>query len=325
VNLFRDGIVIQLLVLCATTALSCAQTNLQSNDGYVRREGNEWIVGTSTVEKRVRLADGHLSSVSLRNKLSGREYQDRNDLSTEIRFSANGQVTDESNWRWTLHSDHVSKGNQGELQLDVELDSTSIRITKHYVIYPGASVIREWMTLENSSGSPVRISHVAFLHFRLFASMGPDLQFNYLTGGGNYNGSQLLKSESMNSGYQRTLDSNGGVQPGNYSSYLPLVFLLNRDDHEGLAVGWDYLGHWSFEIGDQDSSSLDMRLELAGFEKDLAPDSQIETPKVFIAPFSGGIDELGNQLLDWQYAYLWEYTNPEYFAKTRWAVDWPDP
>ena len=22
---------------------------------------------------------------------------------------------------------------------------------------------------------------------------------------------------------------------------------------------------------------------------------------------------------------LWEFTNPEYFAKTRWAVDWPDP
>ena len=68
-----------------------------------------------------------------------------------------------------------------------------------------------------------------------------------------------------------------------------------------------------------------MSLELAGFEKDLAPGAQIETPKGFMAPFSGGVDELGNQLLDWQYAYLWEFTNPEYFAKTRWAVDWPDP
>ena len=38
---------------------------------------------------------------------------------------------------------------------------------------------------------------------------------------------------------------------------------------------------------------------------------------MFIAPFSGGVDELGNQLLDWQYAYLWEFTNPEYFAKTQ--------
>ena len=44
-----------------------------------------------------------------------------------------------------------------------------------------------------------------------------------------------------------------------------------------------------------------------------------------MAPFSGGVDALGNQLLDWQYAYMWEFTNPDYFAKTRWAVDWPDP
>jgi len=41
-----------------------------------------------------------------------------------------------------------------------------------------------------------------------------------------------------------------------------------------------------------------MSLELAGFEKNLAPGGQIETPKAFMAPFSGGVDELGNQLLD---------------------------
>jgi hypothetical protein len=129
----------------------------------------------------------------------------------------------------------------------------------------------------------------------------------------------------MSPEYKRTLDSNGGVQPGNYSSYLPLVFLFTRSATEGVAVGWDYLGHWRFEIGNQDSTALGMSLELAGFAKDLAPGAQIDTPKTFMALFSGGIDELGNQLLDWQYAYLWEFTNPDYFAKTRWAVDWPDP
>jgi hypothetical protein len=303
----------------------CAQINLQSKDGYVRRDGNEWIMGTSLVERRVRLADGRFSSVSLRNKLSGQEYKDGNHPSSEIRFFASDRDVSEPSWMWKLRSDHVAKGDQGEIQLDVELESASLNVTKHYVIYPGTAVIREWITLENPSGIPIYLSHVEFLHSHIRASKTHDLQFNYLTGGGNYNGSQLLKSESMGPGYQRTLDSNGGVQPGNYSSYLPLAFLLNRDAHEGLAVGWDYLGHWSFEIGDQDSSSIDMRLELAGFEKDLAPGARIETPKVFIAPFAGGVDDLGNQLLDWQYGYLWELTNPEYFAKIRWAVDWPDP
>jgi hypothetical protein len=321
----RSFLAIQLLILCAAASLLCAQTDLQSGDGYVRREGNEWIVGTSSVESRVRFSDGKFYLVSLRSKLSGREYQDAANPPDEIRFLANGQDVSASGWRWKLVGDSVTRGSQGELQLDIALESEGLRVTKHYVIYPGTSVIREWLTIENHSHRSTQISQVDFLHSRVSGSVAPDLQFNYLTGGGNYNGSQLLKTEAMSPGYRRTLDSNGGIQPGNYSSFLPLIFLLNRSATEGLAVGWDYLGHWRFEIGDQQGLPLGMSLEVAGFTKDLASGARLETPKVFLAPFSGGVDELGNQLLDWQYAYLWEFTNPDYFAKTRWAVDWPDP
>lgn len=319
------AIAIQLSILCATASLLCAQTRLQSGDGYIRREGNEWIVGTSGVERRVRLESGHLNLFSLRNKLTGQEYQDAGAAPAEIRFVADGEDVSASGWHWKLRGEQAAPAAQGTLQLDLELESASIRVTKHYVVYPHTSVIREWLTLENISSKAVRINSVDFLHTRLLGSIAQDLQFNYVTGGGNYNGSQLLKTEPMNPAYRRTLDSNRGVQPGNYSSFLPLIFLLNRTRAEGIAVGWDYLGHWRFEIRDQDGLPLNMSLELAGFTKNLEPGKKIETPKAFVATFSGGVDELGNQLLDWQYAYLWEFTNADYFAKTRWAVDWPDP
>ena len=319
------ALVTQFLILWAAASLSGAQTRLQSGDGYIRREGNEWIVGTSSVERRVRLDGGQLELVSLRNKLTGREYQDAATPPAEISFLADGQDVSASGWHWELRDERAVQASQGALQLDIQLESTSLRVTKHYVVYPNTSLIREWLTLENSSANSVRLSRVDFFHTRVLTSIAQDLQFNYLTGGGNYNGSQLLKTEPMSPTYQRALDSNGGVQPGNYSSFLPLVFLLNRTTTDGVAIGWDYLGHWRFKIGDQDGAPLDMSLELAGFEKDLMPGAKIETPKAFLATFSGGIDELGNQLLDWQYAYLWEFTNPDYFAKTRWAVDWPDP
>ncbi len=320
----RGAILIQLSILCVATSLLSAQSPLQSGDGYIRHKGNEWILGTSSVERRIRLNGGHLYLASLRNKLTEREYQDAKTPPAEFRFSANGEDVSASGWHWKLRGEQAISISQGALQLDIELESTSIRVTKHYVIYPQTSVIREWLTLENISGKPVRITNLEFLHTRLLSSIAQDLQFNYLTGGGNYNGSQLLKTAPMSPDYHQTLDSNGGVQPGNYSSFLPLVF-LNHNDTEGIAIGWDYMGHWRFQIGDQKGDSLGMSLELAGFEKDLAPGAKIETPKAFLATFSGGVDELGNQLLDWQYAYLWEFTNPEYFAKTRWAVDWPDP
>jgi hypothetical protein len=314
-----------LSILCTTPSPLHAQTDVESRDGYVRREGDDWAFGTSQVQRRIRLAGGQFFQVSLRNQVSGREYQDRTNPTAEIRFAANGQDVSTSSWHWRLHGDQVNRGNQGELQLNVALESAGIQVTKHYVIYPGTAVIREWVTLQNASGNNVRISKVNFLHATVFSPTTQDLEFNYLTGGGNYNGSQLLKTEPIALAYQRTLDSNGGIQPGNYSSFLPLVFLADRRGNEGVAVGWDYLGHWRFDVANQGGPRLTMSLELAGFEKDLAPGEQIETPKAFLAPFSGGIDELGNELLDWQYAYLWEFTNPEYFAKTRWAIDWPDP
>jgi hypothetical protein len=316
---------LSLSIVCAATSLLIAQTNLQSGDGYIRRETNEWILGTSFTEKRLRLADGHFLSTSLRNKKSGREYQDGNNLTAEIRFFADGRDVSLPDWHWKLLRDSIVRGRQGELQLDITLESVDIQLTKHYVLYPGTTVIREWLTVTNSSPKLIHFTRVDFLHTRLLTPATNDFHFNYLTGGGNYNGSQLLKAESITSAYRRTLDSNGGIQPGNYSSFLPLVFILTQKASEGVAIGWDYLGHWRFDIDNQITPRLDMSLELAGFAKDLAPGAQFETPKAFMATFSGGIDELGNQLLDWQYAYLWEFTNPEYFAKTRWAVDWPDP
>ncbi len=313
------------LILCGTTVLLFSQTDLESGDGYVRREGSEWRLGTSMVERRLQLTDGKFSLVSLRNKVSGHEYQDGQSASPEVRLLANGRDVSATDWRWTLHGQHSSRGSQGEIQLDLALDSASIRVTKHYVIYPGTAVIREWMNIENVSKEIVQLSHIEFLHLDILSSATQDVRFNYLTGGGNYNGSQLLKSEPMGPQCNRTFDSNGGIQPGDYSSYLPLIFLLNRDAIDGLAVGWDYLGHWRFNISAREGARFRMNLGLAGFSKDVAPGAEVETPKVFVAPFSGGVDELGNQLLDWQYAYLWEFTNSEYFAKTRWAVDWPDP
>jgi hypothetical protein len=326
---FRLSSLVGLLTLVLAVSRLCAQVsaqiNLQSGDGYVRREGNEWILGTSLTEKRIRLSSGQFSMISLRNKVSGREYQDATNPPAEIRFLADGHDVSAPRWSWKLRGENVVRGDQGELQLDIEFESGGLWVAKHYMVYPRTSVIREWLTIENVSGRSVRINQVDFLHSRVLGSMAQDLQFNYLTGGGNYNGSQLLKTEQISPVYRRALDSNSGIQPGNYSSFLPLIFLINRNSKEGVAVGWDYLGHWRFDIGDQEGLPLGMSLQLAGFDKELAPGSRIETPKTFMATFSGGIDELGNQLLDWQYAYLWEFTNPEYFAKTRWAVDWPDP
>jgi len=314
-----------LSVVCSVISFASSQSSVQNKDGYVRRDGDGWVLGSAVAEKRVRLKDGQLVFASLVNKKSGHEYRDASSASAEISFVMNGQDVSAPSWNWSLLNEKAFVGKQGEIQLDIELACAGIHVIKHYVIYPETAVNREWLTIENATKEPIKISQVDFLHTSVLGSNARDFQFNYVTGGGNFNGSQLLKSEPMIPAYHRVLDSNAGIQPGSYSGFLPLVLLLNPSAAEGVALGWDYLGHWRFKIDNENGRPLTMELELAGFEKELAPGSRIETPKAFIAPFSGGVDELGNQLLDWQYAYLWDFTNPEYFAKTRWAVDWPPP
>jgi hypothetical protein len=310
-------VIAQLILVSSIASMLLGQTKLQSRDGYIRRQGTAWVLGTARSERHVQLVDGQLVLVSLRNKNAGRSYLSGKNLSSTIDLLVDGsQVTG-----WELRTDHVGLGLQGELQLDLELESSGLIATRHYVVYPGSSVVREWTTLKNLSKRSIRLSHVNFLHTQLVAPADSDLQFNYVTGGGPYNGSQLLKAQPMNAGFRRSLDSNENSERLGYSSYLPLIFIRSAKTHDGVAIGWDYLGHWQFELDKQ----FGIRLELAGYEKELPPGAQIDTPKAFITTFSGDVDDLGNQLIDWQYEYLWDFTNPDYFAKTRFAVDWPGP
>ena len=55
------------------------------------------------------------------------------------------------------------------------------------------------------------------------------------------------------------------------------------------------------------------------------PGESFDTPRVFTGCFAGDLDDMGNQVLDWQYQYLWEHKHPAYFAQPRYAVDWPAP
>ncbi|MCX6621959.1 MAG: hypothetical protein NTY38_12970, partial [Acidobacteria bacterium] len=122
-------------------------------------------------------------------------------------------------------------------------------------------------------------------------------------------------------------DSKIGIQTLSYSAYLPLLVLRNRNTNDGVMAGWDYLGHWALHAGKAGNTGQrgDLSLKVAGYSKILEPGGQFDTPKAFVGAFTGDLDALGNTLLDWQYEHLWEHTNEEYYAKTRWAVDWPNP
>jgi hypothetical protein len=292
---------------------------------YCRREGMTWKLGTSKVEQGIKFEQGRLVLTSLRNKTTNREYRDSGADPSEVRFTADGQDVDSPAWNWRFVREQTSRLTNGELQLDIELTSASLDVTKHWVAYPDTGLIREWISVQNRSQERVRLQNVFFLNTRVLGGAADRLEFDYITGGGNFNGSQLLKTMRLSRTSPLTFDSNIGVQKGNYSAYLPLLLLRDSQNNGTLAAGWDYMGHWRLIVGASANDPVSIALEIAGYDEELSSGARIDTPKSFTAALSGDLDDIGNQILDWQYRYFWDLTNPDYFAKARWAVDWPPP
>jgi hypothetical protein len=112
--------------------------------------------------------------------------------------------------------------------------------------------------------------------------------------------------------------SGGGYGPRMGSqSYAPWYALLAKDTHEGVVVGWDYFGHWASSFQRQRNGSVTMQLKVAGYKRTLAPGESVTTPKAFVGLFRDDLDEAGNELLDWQYRYLWDYTREPWFPAIR--------
>ncbi len=100
---------------------------------------------------------------------------------------------------------------------------------------------------------------------------------------------------------------NYGFRMGS-STYAPWVSLYRQDTHDGLFLGWDYFGHWGSTYELQPDGAVAAHLHVAGHKQTLAPGQSLTTPKAFVGLYRDDLDNAGNECLDWQYRYLWDYT-----------------
>ena len=110
-------------------------------------------------------------------------------------------------------------------------------------------------------------------------------------------------------------------RPGT-SSYAPWTALYSKDTQSGLFVGWDYFGRWSSSFALAADGTVTAQLRVAGHRQTLAPGESFATPKALVGLFRSDLDEAGNELLDWQYRYLWDYTRDAWFPAIRMLGYW---
>lgn len=311
----------------------------RSGDAYVRQSGTTWVFGTSKVEQEVVLKNGHLLLTKFINTATHRNYVEG--PSDEIRLGVNGEIVTGGSTFWTFDKVLTETLSQGQLLLRIILHDNNIQVQKTYIIYPEESIIEQWLQIRNISTHSITITNPFFLQEHIMQTQASQLDFSYMTGGMCFHGSWMLKTSSMTPTFSRHFDASDpaecvaskpcpkGWLLGN-SIYAPIYIFFNRKKRDGIFVGWSYLGRWGSYIGDYNGGQVNIGLEVSGYKKVLSPGSSVITPRAFTGVFIRNLDNMGNQLLDYQYRYKWHYTRSQYFPAVRmlgywWkgATDWP--
>ena len=325
---------------CSASSNLSPIKDVRSGDAYVRfdQSAGTWALGTSMVKEELQLVEGKFTLAKLENPLNGREFVNGASRSEEFRITVDAAVRTGTSGNWRLKDSQTAILGQGEIQLVVRLDDGLLEVEKTYVVYPHTGIIRQWVKFQNAGNNPITVSDPHFLSERVQVDEAKKLTLNYMTGGGYFTGSQILKQVDFPATYARTFDSTdkpervelGGTSYGDSmrwgsGAYMQWFCIADQASQGGLYAGFDYYGRWAADIGNYAGSGY-LGLRVAGYKKELQPGESLVTPKAFTGVFSGDLDRMGNELKDWQYRYLWDYTNDDYFARIRYMAEmqWQD-
>jgi len=130
---------------------------------------------------------------------------------------------------------------------------------------------------------------------------------------------------------QGTVRNTGnGTPPGRgfrlgSQTYAPWFGLRDPATGQAAYLGFDCMGHWQarFQRGEGNGrEKVVADLRVGGFKKALRPGEGIRTPYAFTGLFREDLDEMGQELLEWQYRALWDYTREPWFPAVRMLGYW---
>jgi len=212
----------------------------------------------------------------------------------------------------------VRAGGRPAVQLALGLRQGMLRLRVYLLAYPGTPILRMWSEVENPGTQPAVLR--AQDPFSVALDAGGPAGFGqcWLVGGNNKPDAGELRRATLGPAYANTLGAKATYE------YAPWTCLL-RDG--GSADGWftslDYLSTWQLSVRRDEEGPAVVRWEVPEMlGKALKPGECFRTPLVTFGVFSGGLDGMARRVYDWQYEYLWDYTNPEFYARPMWAVGW---
>jgi len=225
----------------------------------------------------------------------------------------------EESWRFeSAQGKKVTANGRPAVQLDIILVQESLRANYHIIAYPGTCILRQWTEYENFGKEPISLrTHGTLLSLGL--NMGEDKFTNYWMIGGNSQADQgQLHSEEITGDYTHALN---GFMTANFVPWAGIMRKGGAGD--GMFIAPDYLGLWQIAVNRKDSGPAMVTTSLRDLATiSIAPGEHRKMPYVTFGVINGNLDNMAQNLYDWQYEYMWDFTHDDWYTKMPFTVAW---
>ena len=306
------------------------------SDAFCIREGNLIRLGTEKLAMELQCTEeGAYLLRSLKHLSTGKEYVQAHWVyPDEFSITVDGTEICGSSGGFVLEGVQTATLKQGELEATVALRRDDLRIERHYILYPGLAVVQSYTVYQNLAGHAVQISRPSLYIIRLLTEERERVDFSYMTGGANFTGSQIFKTIPVGDGFVKEFDSMGEPEimrvdnvEGNTwhprmngcAVWNEFFSMKNRDLDEGFWMTFDYQGWWKATMSCCDGNlSLNGHCEL--IDEPLPAGETLRIAPATWGFYCGDIDDLGNTIQEYVYAYKWDYTRDRYFNRTNLSI-----
>jgi hypothetical protein len=296
------------------------KTEAKVGDAYARSDdGLLWTIGTKSVEMTFDGRGGTFRLDSFLNKTCepALEYVDAKTAAAP--FTLDTAAKNDSQWTLkTAAARQVSSGGRPAVQLDVTLTRGDILAQFHVLAFPGTSILRQWVEIENKGAGPIELKSPTAARLQLRGDEAASYLNSWMVGGHVAKDQGKMYQQPVTSPYTHKLVGTASV------SLVPWMGLhRTTGPKDGLFLALEYLGTWSLAVEHAAAGPLTSTagvVELASVV--LQPGQRLEMPWVTLGVFCDGLDNMAASLYDWQYEYLWDYTNPDFYARSRCAAWW---
>ncbi len=218
-------------------------------------------------------------------------------------------------------------GGKKVVGLTVSVQADNVTATLRVIAFPGTSVMRQWFQIKNPSIARVENYEYTPFAMELAAACEKDVYYaDHMTGGKPVHEAGELKRKPLSRTYYERYDLD--ISSNMTAEYMPLMMIVHdAEPFDGVLFALEYTGPWSAHVHRTDAYAPSDKICTCfaidgGAKKYTEPRQSFQTPVVTIAGFDHDRDNLMVKLFDWQYTYMWDYTNPDLYAKTRGITKW---